>query len=107
MIPLGPFCAESVMNAIPSFPRRRSKRTSLRYEVGRATSCGKRIVLITLSVVRSTQTILGPPYLIGLNIGLPLSKIHRRFAGSTTTDCTDTSVDARLFESVLFIDSVG
>src|SRR5438067_1956598 len=114
MIPFGPFCEESVMKAMPSLlllllllpplppppPRRRSNRTSLRYVVGRATSCEKRIFLMTLSAVRSMQTSLGPPYLVGWNIGLPVSRIHRRSAGSTTTDCTDTSAAAGSYGSI-------
>jgi hypothetical protein len=94
MIPFGPWSEESVMNAVPSSPRRRSKRTSFRYVVGSATSVGKTMVRTTSSVVRSTHTSFGPPCSVGRNIGLPVSRIHSRSAGSTTTLCTDTSRSA-------------
>ena len=41
MIPLGPARLESVMNAAPDSPRRRSKRMSFRYVVSSATSAGE------------------------------------------------------------------
>jgi len=52
MMPFGPDCDESVMNAIPSRPRLRSKRTSLRYVVLSATSGLKLIVFVTTTLGR-------------------------------------------------------
>ena len=94
MIPFGPESAESVMYATPASPRRRSKRTSLRYVVGSATSAGKVITWATVSVSRSIRTSFGPPGLVGWNIGLPVSSTQSRSAGSTTMLCTETNAPA-------------
>src|SRR4051794_37837874 len=52
---------------------------------------------------RSTQTSLGPPRWTGWNWTLPVSRIHSRSSGSTTTLCTETSVPARSFGLVRLI----
>ena len=75
--------------------------------MGKATDCGKRIFFVTLLVFKSTHTNLGPPYSVGLNNGLPVSRIHNLSTGSTTTDCTDTNADAKSFSLALFNNSLG
>jgi hypothetical protein len=75
--------------------------------VGSATSVGNRIVFATLSVDRSTQTSFGPLCFAGWNIGLPVSSIHKRSAGSTTTLWTETNAAAWSFSSVRLNASSG
>src|SRR5687767_13123537 len=89
-MPFGPLRDESVMKAIPALPRRRSKRTSFRYEPFEAISGGNRIVLNGALVLRSIPTSLGPPGTAPFISGLPVSSTQSRSLGSTTTLCTET-----------------
>src|SRR4051812_2120762 len=75
MMPPGrsPF-VESVMNARPPSPRRRSKRTSLRYVVSSATSAGTGIVRSIRPRSRSTQTSFAPPSIRGPSSIEPVSQ---------------------------------
>ncbi len=91
---------ESVMNAMPSRPRRRSNRTSFRYVFGRATSAGKTIFLTIWLVLRSTAISLPPVGFTGPNAMLPVSRIQSRLpVGSTTTLWTEISFSAGLSPS--------
>ena len=64
-----------------------------RTEVEGAASGEKTIVVIILLFFKSTPTSFGPPYDAGTIVPFgvaarPVSRIHKRSAGSTTTDCT-------------------
>ena len=56
-----------------------------------ATSAGKVITWLTVSLSRSIRTSFGPPGRVRWNFGLPVSSTHNRSAGSTTTLCTETN----------------